>query len=103
MVKRLTPGAARKQSSRDVYHMRRKFRFVSQRRAATTAKTPHRACSPVFVAGDDFLTVGYAKAFTPTADVGRVGGPMRYAAWVRVIVPSPARGEVDLQTNRPAE
>ena len=28
---------------------------------------------------------------------------MRYAAWVRVIVPSPARGEVDLQTNRPAE
>jgi hypothetical protein len=28
---------------------------------------------------------------------------MRKAAWVRMIMPGPAGGKIDLQTNRPAE
>jgi hypothetical protein len=103
MVKRLTPGAARKRSSGDIYHMRRNSPFVSQRRAATIAEAARGTPGLVFVASDIVFAVDYAKPFTPTSDVSCVGSTVRKPACLRMIVPSPTCGEIDLKPNRAAE
>ena len=103
MIKRLAPRAAREQSAGDVYHVRRKFTFVRQRCATTTAKAACGARSFVFVASDNFLAVSYAKALAPATDIGGIGRAVRKPACVGMIVPSPACREINLQTNRPAE
>src|ERR1700674_3933206 len=97
MIKRLAPGAAREQSAGNVYHVRRKFTFIRQRRAATTAKAARGTRSFVFVASDNFLAVGYAKALAPTTDVGGIGCAMCNPTCGGMIVPSPTCGEIDLQ------
>jgi hypothetical protein len=103
MVQRLPPGAAREESTGNVYHVRRMRSFVKDRCATTFAEAACGLRAFVFVTGDFFFAVGHAKALTPTADVGGIGSAVRKPACVRMIVPSPTGGEIDLEANRAAK
>jgi hypothetical protein len=103
MVKRLAAGALREQSPRNVHHVRRTSVFISQWRAATTAKATREAFGGVFVAGDGFFAVDYAEPLTPTADVGRVGSTVREPARAGMVVPCPAGREINLKANCAAQ
>lgn len=49
------------------------------------------------------LALGHPESLAPTADVGGVGRAMRSPACRRMVMPGPARGEIDLELNGAAQ
>src|SRR6266403_8286 len=103
VIERLAPGAAGKQRARDVHHVRRARAFVSKRRAAMRAEAARGFRGLVLEARDGGLAPGDAKTLAPASDIGRVGRAMRATARRRMIMPGPARGRVDLETDFSAQ
>src|SRR5262249_10941301 len=71
--------------------------FVGERRAAAGAEAASVAGGCFGEACDVFGAFGDAAAAFPGADIGRVGGAVSAAAQGGVIVPGPARGDVDFE------
>jgi hypothetical protein len=103
VVARLAASAPAEESARDFDHMRRTQALVDQRRPAARAETSDRAAGFVMVASDVGRAFCDAKALAPATHIGRVSGTMRAPACARVIMPGPARGNVDLELDRPAQ
>src|SRR4029453_14125134 len=67
------------------------------------AEAAHGFCGLVLEARDGRLAAGDAKTLAPRSDVGRVGRAMRAPARRRMIMPGPARGHIDLETDFSAQ
>src|SRR5258708_16647519 len=83
--------------------MRRARAFVGQGRAAMRAEAARGLCRFVFVARNLPLALGDAKTLAPASDISRIRRAMRAPARWRVVVPSPARGRVDLERDPAAQ
>src|SRR6266436_7996013 len=103
VIERLAAGSAGKKRARDVHHVQRTRAFVSQRRAAMRAEAAHGFCGLVPEACDGRLALGDTKTLAPASDIGRVGCTMRAPAHGRMIMPGPARGHIDLETDFSAQ
>src|SRR3954465_6719336 len=87
MVERLPAGAAKKQRTRDVHHVRRARALVNQRRAAARAKTPRGLRRLVLEAANPGHSLGKPKPLAPAPDIGGVSRAMRAPAGAGIIVP----------------
>src|SRR6266699_1651586 len=67
------------------------------------AEAAHGLCSLVLEARDGSLALGDAKTLAPASDIGRVRRAMRAPARRRMIMPGPARGHIDLETDFSAQ
>src|SRR5216684_2190030 len=67
------------------------------------AEAAHGFCSLVLEACDASLALGDAKTLAPASDISRIGRAMRAPARRRMIMPGPARGRVDLETDFSAQ
>src|SRR5437588_6513761 len=67
------------------------------------AKAARGFCSLVLEARDGSLALGDAKTLAPASDIGRVRRAMRAPARRRMIMPGPARGHIDLETDFSAQ
>src|SRR5882757_7165124 len=101
VIERLPPGAAGKQRARDVDHVWRARAFVEQRRAAMRAEMARGAL--VLVARDRRLAFGDTETLASTANIVRIRRAMRAAACGRMVVPGPARRNVDLEADLSAQ
>src|ERR1700722_6384596 len=83
--------------------MRRARAFVNQRRAAMRAEAARGFRRLVLVTRDRSFALGDAKALAPAPDISRIGRAMRAAARRGMIVPGPARRDVDLEGDLAAQ
>src|SRR5438034_4438842 len=67
------------------------------------AKAARGFCGLVLEAPDGGLAPGDAKPLAPASDIGRVSRAMGAPARRRMIVPGPARGHIDLETDFSAQ
>jgi hypothetical protein len=103
VIARLPSGALIEERARDVDHLRRVGALVEERRAAARAETAHRSRGLVPEPGDAGGALGDAEPASPAPDIGGIGSAMRAAARFRVIVPRPARRNVDLELHLAAD
>jgi len=103
MVAGLAAGTAGEERPRDIDHVGRALLLIEERRTASRTETAGRLRLSIFEASDAALTLRHARMFTPTPDIGRIGGAVCTAACGGVIVPGPKSGKVDLQLDRTAK
>jgi hypothetical protein len=103
MIAGLATGAVPEKRARYVYHMRRMCPLVKQWRTAPRAEASHRPGRLIFEAGDSRRAVSDAEPTAPTAHVCGVGGAVRASTRTGMIVPSPARREINLKSHLATE
>src|ERR1700758_243813 len=77
--------------------------FVDDRGTASRAKTPYCPACLVLKASYFSLAFGHAKAAAPTPNVSCVGGAMRTPSRIGMIVPSPSRRKIYLESHGAAK
>src|SRR4029079_11753322 len=103
IIEQSTAERARAKHTRNIHHVRGAWAFVVNRRAASRTETAHRFRGRVLVPRNGARTAGDPKTLAPAPDIGRVGCAMGPPARRRMIMPCPARGDIDLEANASAQ
>src|SRR5580692_7266810 len=103
VIERLAAGTIGKQRAGNVEHMRRARALVDQGRAATLAKAAPGLGRRILEMRNIALAARDAKALAPASDIGRIGRAMGAPACLGMIVPGPARRNIDLERNMAAK
>src|SRR5262249_55235276 len=100
---RLAAGALVEQRAGDIDHVRAARTLIGDRRTAMGAEAARGLGDLVRVAGERGFARGDAEALLPAPDIGRIGRTMGAARGGGVIVPGPARRNVDLEGDLAAQ
>src|SRR6185437_6420347 len=102
VIARFAARAGFEQGAGNVDHFGCVRAFIRERRAASGAETSDAATGLVLEARNVFAAFQDTEAALVTADIGDIGRAMRAAAGFGMVVPGPARRNVDLEFDRAA-